>query len=392
MQNAQQELRSAMAQRTGTSADDWFLVYRARHGMLACMRVLHELRGAGSVITQLLTCCTAVDPIIAAGLRPIYGDVCADSYALDSEVLPSADDVLGIVDQHTFGYIDEASSARLRAAADARGALLLEDCAHCVGRMATGPDGAPTADLSFHSFGVEKMLPTYFGGAVWVNPAMRDRELHDALMAALAGLPEPDARLARAMRRYRTQIRVLNHLPHALSGVLRRWMEARGLFEAAISPEEMAGKVAHEPLAMNEWACEQVLGPLRALGETDALRVRALDAYARELADKPGLRTSDQMLRSGQPLLRLPVTMPTDAQADKAIAGVAGVGLYAVPWYRPLLYPGVSDAAAYGFDQTLTGLPETARLTGGAVALPCDLSDDQVHGVVEALCRAAEAR
>ena len=184
MQNAQQELRSALAQRTGTSADDWFLVYRARHGMLACLRVLHELHGAGSVITQLLTCCTAVDPIIAAGLRPIYGDVSAGSYALDSEALPAADDVLGIVDQHTFGYIDEASSARLRAAADARGALLLEDCAHCVGRMAMGPDGAPTADLSFHSFGVEKMLPTYFGGTVWVNPAMRDRGLHDAFVAA----------------------------------------------------------------------------------------------------------------------------------------------------------------------------------------------------------------
>lgn len=385
MARRQDELRRALARRSGTNPDDWFLVYRARHGMLACLRELARLRGAGSVLTQLATCCTAVDPIVAAGLRPVYGDISAQTLALDPEALPEVSDLRALVDQHSFGYIDQASSQALREVAHTQQALLVEDCAHCVGRLATDAFGAPLADVSFHSFGVEKMLPTYFGGAVWVNPDLSDAQLRDALRAALAALPEPDARLARAMRGYGTQIRVLNHLPHAWARGLRGWLARRGLFEPAIAPAEMAGAVAHEPLAMDAWSCEQVLAPFEELEYTSDLRVCALAAFERALSTLPEVRVSKAVLASGQPLLRLPVNLLTDEQADAAIAAIAGLGLYAVPWYRPLLYPGVSDAAAYGFDGSLDAYPQTAHAAVGALALPCDLTEVQVASVVEAL-------
>ena len=60
---------------------------------------------------------------------------------------------------------DELNAALARAAHGA-GALLIEDCAHCVGRMATDSSDIPLADVSVHSFGVEKMLRTSFGGAI----------------------------------------------------------------------------------------------------------------------------------------------------------------------------------------------------------------------------------
>ena len=86
--------------------------------------------------------------------------------------------------------------------------------------MARDEDGAPIADVSFHSFGVEKMLPTMFGGAVWVNPAM----VHDAIARARSSAepcrPSSDraARLRFAARTYRYQLALLNRRPSARSG------------------------------------------------------------------------------------------------------------------------------------------------------------------------------
>ena len=122
------------------------------------------------------------------------------------------------------------------------------------------------------------------------------------------------------------------------------------------------------------------------------LRVAALDTYARELADVHGVKVSRSLVGSGQPLLRLAVNLPTNKEADDAISRIAAAGLYAVPWYRPLLYPGVSDPDVYGFDGSLGGLPNTAALTRGAVALPCDLSPARVHDVAKALRGAVVTR
>lgn len=385
MTTAEASLRETLAQRTGTRAEDWHLVFRARHGMLVALRELKAVRGEGSVVTQLLTCCTAVDPIVAAGLRPVYADVDAQTMAVDPQALPDVADLRAIVCQHTFGYIDRAQTTELRRKADEAGALLLEDCAHCVGRLATDAEGRPLADVSFHSFGVEKMLPTYFGGAVYLNPHMSDATLRQRLADALQALPEPSGRLARAMRSYRTQIRVLNHLPRPLARGLRAALTRAGLFEPAISGLEMAGGVAHDPMAAGAWAETSVAGPLAALPAGEELRVHALGAYARELEGIADIRTSELMLGSGQPLLRLPLNMPTDAMADELLGAIGALGLYAVPWYRPLLYPGVTDEAAYGYDRSLAGLPRTAELARGAVALPVDLTDEQVDSVAQAI-------
>jgi len=68
--NALKGLREAFAERTGTRARDWHLVFKARYGMREVFRTLREQRGDGAVVTTLFTGCTAVDSITSAGLRP----------------------------------------------------------------------------------------------------------------------------------------------------------------------------------------------------------------------------------------------------------------------------------------------------------------------------------
>lgn len=391
-------LRRALAARTGTDAADWYPVFKARQGMRVAFDVLAAERpGRPEVATQLFTCCTAVDPIVSAGLTPVYGDISARTLALDTDRLPIGGRTAAVVLQHTFGIHDAAADASLRDAAHSAGALVLEDCAHCVGRLARDAAGVPLADISVHSFGVEKLLPTFFGGAVWLNPRLGDEAVRSRLAARLSALPMLEPARARAVRRYRTQIRVLNHLSSALSHALRERLVCSGRFEPAVAPIELAGGLASEPAVPDAWIAERAVAALDALDANEAQRRAAVAAYATAFADvasepgvdEPGAEKSWACaggLADAQPLLRVGVFVPGPGRSDAAVRRLRDAGLYAVPWYRPLLFPGVSDEARYGLSgglaAALTGLPVTRACSEGAVCLPTDVEPDVARRAV----------
>lgn len=355
-----------LAERTGTDAVDWHLVFRARYGMQVVFRTIAEQRGAGEVATQLLTCATAVDPIIAGGLTPAYGEVAADSLALDPGELAVGEDTRAVVLQHTFGIIDGARSAALRAVADRTGTLLVEDSAHCVGRLARHSDGSPLADVSIHSFGAEKVLPTRFGGAAWVRPGLPDAAFRDALAAALDDLPRLDRAVDLRSRLYRNQIRVLNRLPQSVSGRARDQLTRRGLFEPLISAAETRGELPHEPMAPAPWMVAGVIRQMARLTTIERQRAAAVAIYVRALSDVvqvPGSISVDA------PLVRFPFFVRTTELAERIISEVTAAGIFAGRWYRPALFPGPEDPSAYGFDIDRT-TPQTQGLISRIVNLP----------------------
>lgn len=401
------DLRAALAARTGTRAEDWYLTFKARQAMKVVFDAVAacdagsacQLAGAsepatggnpapGEVVTQLYTCCTAVDPIVAAGLVPVYGDIDARTCALDPRTLPLTARARVVVLQHTYGILDPKTDAALRSAAHGAGALLLEDCAHCVGRLSYDAAGQPIADVSVHSFGVEKMLPTHFGGAVWVSPEMPDAALRSDIVRRLEALPALDARLARAARRYRNQIRVLNHLPHGLSHTLRERLAAMGLFEPAIADVELAGGLASMPQAPDGWVVAGAAQAVAALDANEAQRSAAVAAYTKAFAElgtdvvrAPRLLATDPT--SVQPLLRYPVFLDSAERADAAVAAVLQAGYYAVAWYRHLLFPGVPDPSAYAWDGSLEHLPRTRDNAATVACLPTDVSPEAARRIAQ---------
>lgn len=397
-------LRRALAERTSTNASDWYPVFKARQGMKVVFdQVAQGLRpGArAEVLTQLFTCCTAVDPIMAAGLVPAYGDISPHTLALDIRALPLTERTRVVMLQHTFGICDQRADVALRDAAHAWGAILVEDCAHCAGRLSKDASASPIADVSVHSFGVEKMMPTHFGGAVWLNPDMSNAALRERIARALDGLPEVDAARARAARLYLNEIRVLNHLPHALSRPLRAQLESAGLFEPAISDVELAGGLGSEPALPDAWVSRQACQAVRALSSNEARRGVAVTAYASALegvSATPG--SADWVCRGGlstsQPLLQLGVFLNDPQAAKEAIGRLRGEGIYAQPWYRPLLFPGVTDERAYGIQggmrRLLERLPVTRACSEGAVCLPTDVAPSKArHALDLALGRGSAA-
>lgn len=387
------ELREALAERTGTDAHNWFPVFKARYGMQVVFRSIASLHGTGAVLTQLFTCCTAVDPIICSGFTPRYADVSEETMSIDASGFETAQapnpNLRAVMLQHTFGLIDEQSSVRLSGAAAAAGALLVEDCAHCATRMARGLDGQPLADISLHSFGVEKILPTRFGGAVWVNPrlAETDPRLHAELCQNLDALPDPPRRIDIVTKLYINQNRVFRRLPRALAGRARQVMANIGWYEPPITQAERRGRLQYKPMAMTPWMAHRAAEAIRALDANELARIRVVDLYRAELRDVAGLRIPSCIDEGeSQPLLRFPLFACDTETAERIIAAILAAGGYAERWYRPELFPGVSDEAAYGLDSLdRASVPVTQRLVAGAVSLPTEVSLDKAKLIAAAI-------
>lgn len=355
-----------LAEATGTDPHDWHLVFRARYGMQVVFRAIADVRGSGDVATQLLTCATAVSPITASGLHPAYGEVADSSLALDPEILHPTDSTRAVMLQHTFGIIDHARAAGLRRLADEAGALLIEDSAHCVTRMARDESGAPLADVSIHSFGAEKILPTRFGGAVWVNPGLGDSALQQRLRVTFADLPKVGAAASLRSRLYRSQVRVLNRLPGGIAAPTRDLLTRAQLFEPLISDTETRGELPYAPSRPADWMDDAVVTALADLPVVERRRAAATEVYVRELA--PVVQVPES-IGGDAPLVRFPFFVDSTEVAERLIRRLTADGVYAGRWYRPALFPGVPDPARYGFVPGRT-TPHTQELIERIVNLP----------------------
>lgn len=393
--SAAQAIIASIAERTGTRPCDWHLAFRVRHAMAVLLAALREARGEGEVLTQLLTCCTAVDPILESGLVPRYGDISAETLALDVERLPLTPTTRAVMLQHTFGVFDQASGQALADRAHEAGALVVEDCAHCACHFMRDDEGGPLADVSLHSFGIQKMAPAGFGAAVWVNPSMADEALRDALVKSLEALPSADARVERAVSRYDLQIRVLMHLPLSIRKPLRNALVRRRAFVPAVSDEERKGVVSLEATLPGASTLACMREGLEGLDDREQTCLESTRIYSEELAPlaSAGLvRIPAAALSMRRPLMRFPLVLPSQSAADALIEAIEAAGCYCDSWGRPALYPGALDATAYGLgaDASLDGWPETDRVVKGIVPLYNAVPADEARLVAQVVKRFLE--
>lgn len=369
-----------LAERTNTSADDWFLVSRARHGMAVVFGVLAQQYGAGQVLTQPLTCVTAVNPIVEAGHRPIYADISADTLAMlpEDAAAQASELTRAVVVQHSFGIpapIDEIA-AQLRAVWAERPPIIIEDSAHYLGLLARGSGGEPVADVSVHSFGAEKMLRTKYGGAIWVSPAMADQSLRATIVEALAAVPPLGLVGRMQVAAYPYGNKALYTLPAAVRPLAGKVFRASGLFVQPIMPSEARGRSYGTCRKPSDAVLRGVLDEMANYDEQLAHRRERVAQYAHGLAEADCM-IPGAIARGDGALVRFPLLLASAQKANEAFAHLQRVGLSPGKWYRPLLFPGVGaaeQASVYGYSNGQCPVAEdvSARIinlpTGPAVS------------------------
>ena len=336
-EESSQKIREKLAKLSDTNAEDWHLCLKARFGMALVFEAIRDRMGAGEVITTPYTCITSVNPILVAGLTPVYHDI-------DKKILSTGkpDDKLckgktkAIVMQHTLGIIGDKTA--IRKYADKHKILLIEDAAHCVTRFARDEKGNILADISIHSFGVEKILTgTKFGGAIWVNPELKVKrpDLYERINEKFALLKKPDLHMGFRVRTYRLNNAVIQRLHGRLRHGFRNFEIKAGILEPPIYPFEQDGQ-QDEPQTTNKYINTRILEQLGNLKPNYIRRSANVDLYHTKLQSKHFAKVT----KLHEPLLAFPILFNTEEKANEAYDLLSSPGVFhpplvlttALPW------------------------------------------------------------
>jgi len=146
-----------------------------RTALLAILKSLDLKKEENGVLVQAFTCNAVINPILWAGLTPIYVDCNEKNFNIDindlkrkiknQENLKRTPKVLIV--QHNFGLSVEMD--KILEICKEKNLILIEDCAHSLGATYNGQKVGTFGKVSFFSFSRDKVISSVFGGMVITN-------------------------------------------------------------------------------------------------------------------------------------------------------------------------------------------------------------------------------
>lgn len=139
-----------------------------RSSFLAILKSL-DLNNNDEVLLQAFTCNAVVNPILWAGLKPVFVDCDENTFNIDLEdlkrkITPKSK---AIIAQHTFG--SPADLEEILEICQKNNIILIEDCAHSLGATYKEKKVGTFGKAAFFSFGRDKVISSVYGGMVITN-------------------------------------------------------------------------------------------------------------------------------------------------------------------------------------------------------------------------------
>jgi perosamine synthetase len=158
-------------------------------GRSALLNILRNigLQNGDEVLLQAYTCVAVPDPVLWAGLKPVYVDIDKDSLnisAIDLEKKITSKSRALII-QHTFGV--PANLGGLLEIAKKHSLFVVEDCAHALGAKYQNQKVGTFGQAGFFSFGRDKVISSVFGGMA----ITKRKALGEKMRKAQSSLPYP---------------------------------------------------------------------------------------------------------------------------------------------------------------------------------------------------------
>lgn len=340
---------------------DASLFATGREALLALLRAF-DLPHGSDVIVQGFTCVVVPNAVKAAGLKTIYADIDPETLNLTPETVAAVATprTRAVLCQHTFGI--PADVRALKELCDARGWLLIEDCAHILPDRDGPDDVLKHADHAICSFGRDKAVSGVGGGAALT----KHPETANRLRVFEQKAPETSffdvVRLLEYPPRMAHTVRPLIGL--RLATPLLALQKLLGLFAPVLTDGEKRGEMRRTirkmPNACAALARSQLRDLERINGHRRALTKRYLDASGAEgWAVMRGIRTS-------LPLQKFPMFVEGAARVRRALRP-KNVHLDD-GWTGCVVCPDSCDASAAGYAPGSDPAAENAAR--GVLSLP----------------------
>ena len=374
-------LRKKLAKYSNTDASDWYLCLKARFGMAAVYKAVFDVYGSSDVLTTPYTCITSVNPILVSYLKPIYADIDPETLSITKAEKHLTKRTHAICVQHTLGIINPEIKDIYKLCKE-KNILLVEDSAHCLGRMALTSKDTPIADISVHSFGVEKVLQnTKFGGAIYVNPTLekKDPKLYAQIIKNLLNLKEAPRTLDLKIKAYRGENAVLQRIPNRMQNGFRNFLLKTKTYEPAVTPMEQSANQLPS-YAITEFAATTALKHIGGLAENYRRRAENVKLYQKYLKDAKDFHI---VSNSDEPMLAFPIVFEDIRLATDAYVALATYGFFIRRWYSPLLYPGPADNRKYEYNSKMA--PVAEAMHSRVLCLPTNLSTTDTKRLIQIL-------
>jgi len=139
-----------------------------------------EAMAGKEVLLQAFTCNAAVNPVLWAGLEPVYVDCDEDNFNIDIEDLKKkiTSKSKVIIVQHTFGL--PAEMVKILEIAKQNNLILIEDCAHSLGAEYCNQKVGTFGRAAFFSFSRDKVISSVYGGMIATNDPSLGEKLRQA--------------------------------------------------------------------------------------------------------------------------------------------------------------------------------------------------------------------
>jgi len=139
-----------------------------RSGFYAILKCL-EIKDYDEVILQAFTTVALPNVIGWCGAKPVFVDIEEKTFNIDPSKIEEkiTEKTKAIVVQHTFG--NSAEIDEIMAIAKKHNLYIIEDCAHSLGAEYKGKKTGTFGDVSFFSFGRDKVVSAVAGGMVVTN-------------------------------------------------------------------------------------------------------------------------------------------------------------------------------------------------------------------------------
>lgn len=331
-----------------------------------------ELDSGDEVILPSFSCLVIANPILWAGLKPIYVDIDPTTFNVDLEdlkrkITPKTKVILA---QHTFGKPVEMEKLK----SIAKDIFIVEDCAHALGGRYRGQKLATLGDATILTFGIEKVITTVRGGAV----ATKDKQLAKRLRKNKQSLPE--------FSRKRIFLCLLNIIywhcitpiyffglgKFTLGNILTALAKRIGILGHVIEKQEyLTEKPSWLPAKLPGALALIGINQLRKLEQTNKHRKIITNVYLQHLSQLLPPNYLEIEKGSTNIMLRFPVLIKED-KVKKLMDVMKQHNVIIGDWYRKILYADLATLKLLGYHSGDT--PNAELVAQRIINLPTGLN------------------
>lgn len=324
------------------------------------------------VAIQAFTCVAVPNSVLWLGAKPLYIDI-DDSYNMDPRGLEKkiTEKTRAIIVQHTFGI--PANLEKIKKIAQKRKVALIEDCAHALGAKYDNKPVGTLGDVSFFSFGRDKVLSSVFGGMILCS----NKVLYKKIKRMRDKLSTSHTSWVAQQLFHPVAFALVLPLYNLLVGkVLLVVLQKLGTLSKAVYNEEKLSKQPSDfPMKMP--------GPLATLAINQLMKLERYNEHRREIANYYRRNLKGMSLKmpsdvAGAIWLRFPIQVD-DSNSLHNFAKSKGMLLG--NWYKPVVTP-VKDLSLVGYK--MGTCPKAEKFSKNVINLPTypALSKNQAEKVV----------